>query len=258
MELAERRRRAREAWIAQREAEREARIARHDTRATLRGRARARDSEAAREAILDAGQEVFAQRGFSGARVDDIAEVAGYNKALLFHYFGDKLGLYRAVMSRTKAQIFEQLGRTIERFTLAGDEAPSREALTSFVTESFRWVFDYYVAHPETVRKLAWEAAEGWQTFSSCAPLSADDPWVEHVNTYLRRGQQAGALRPEIDTELLLATVMSLPLIHLVSLPRYAQHFPQYDFDSPEALVRAREQLLTLVLHGTLTLPGEN
>jgi TetR/AcrR family transcriptional regulator len=266
MELAERHRRAREARMAQREAQiaqreqqRETRMAqREEQRAALRGRARTRDAEAAREAFLDAGQEEFAQLGFSGARVDVIAKVAGYNKALLFHYFGDKLGLYRAVMSRMKKQIFEQLGGTIERFALASDEAPSREALTSFVMESFRWVFDYYVAHPEMVQTLAWEAAEGWQTFSSCAPINSDLPLPGHVNAYLRRAQQAGVLRPDIDTEVLLATVISLPLNHLISLPRYAVHFPGYDFDSPEALARAREQLLELVLHGTLTIPEEN
>ena len=45
---------------------------------------RGRDAEAAREAILNAAQEIFARDGFSGARVDDIAHHAGYNKALTF------------------------------------------------------------------------------------------------------------------------------------------------------------------------------
>ena len=46
--------------------------------------ARERDAETAREALLDAAQEIFARDGFSGARVDDIAQRAGYNKALAF------------------------------------------------------------------------------------------------------------------------------------------------------------------------------
>lgn len=40
--------------------------------------------------ILDAAQEVFAEKGFDGARVDEIAKRAGVNKALLYYYFENK------------------------------------------------------------------------------------------------------------------------------------------------------------------------
>ncbi len=42
-------------------------------------RGRAHDAEGARQTILDAAEEVFAEHGFDGARIDAIAEVAGYN-----------------------------------------------------------------------------------------------------------------------------------------------------------------------------------
>jgi TetR/AcrR family transcriptional regulator len=222
-----------------------------------RTHARERDAETTRETILNAGQRVFAQRGFSGARIDDIAEVAGYNKALIFHYFGDKLGLYRAVMSRTKGRIIEQLATAIERFALDGDAPPSREQVASFVAESIRWVYDYLIENRETASIMAWEAAEGWQTFSSCAPLEGENLWTKYVRPFLRRAQEAGVLRRELDPELLIATVMSLPLIHLVSLPRHEVLFPDTDFSSPAALLRAREQLIALALHGALASPEE-
>ena len=61
---------------------------------------RERDAEVARKAILDAAEEIFAEHGFDGARIDAIAAVSGYNKSLIFHYFDDKLGLYTAVLKR--------------------------------------------------------------------------------------------------------------------------------------------------------------
>jgi AcrR family transcriptional regulator len=225
--------------------------------AERRRRARERHADVAREAILNAGQDAFARLGFSGARVDEIAKASGYNKALLFHYFGDKLGLYQAVMGRMKERILEHLGGTIERFALASDETPTREQVVNFVTESFRWVFDYYGAHPQTARILAWEAAEGWQTFTACAPIGRDSPWTIRVRAFLQRAQAAGVLRRQLDPTMLLATVMSLPLIHLVSVPRYEAQFADTDFHSPAALEHAREQMLELVLHGTLTTPEE-
>ena len=68
-------------------------------------RGRVHDAEGARRAILNAAEEVFAEHGFDGARVDAIAAASGYNKSLIFQYFGDKLGLYAAVVRRAERQM---------------------------------------------------------------------------------------------------------------------------------------------------------
>src|SRR5699024_4733323 len=66
-----------------------------DTEAPLK---RARNSAKTKADILVAGRAEFAERGFEGARVDAIATLAGANKRLLYHYFGNKEDLYRAVL----------------------------------------------------------------------------------------------------------------------------------------------------------------
>jgi TetR/AcrR family transcriptional regulator len=57
-----------------------------------------RDPERTRARILDAAFAEFAARGFAGARVDAIARRARSNKRMLYHYFTDKEGLFRAVL----------------------------------------------------------------------------------------------------------------------------------------------------------------
>ena len=59
---------------------------------------RTRNSAKTKASILAAARVEFADRGFEGARVDAIAERAGANKRLLYHYFGNKEDLYRAVL----------------------------------------------------------------------------------------------------------------------------------------------------------------
>ena len=59
-------------------------------------------------------------------------------------------------------------------------------------------------------------------------------------------------MRPELDPRLLFTTLISLPLIHLISLPRFAAMFPDADFTSPAAIAHAREQITDLVLRGIL------
>src|SRR5947208_17097606 len=54
--------------------------------------------------ILQAAMEEFSAKGFAGARVDVIARRAAINKRMLYHYFGDKAGLFREVLRRKMAQ----------------------------------------------------------------------------------------------------------------------------------------------------------
>ena len=212
---------------------------------------RERDAETAREALLDAAQEIFARDGFSGARVDDIAHHAGYNKALIFHYFDDKLGLYRALMLRTKQYIFSRFEEAYQRIFEGDAEHVTAERIAALAAWYLAALFDLTTEHPEAVRILAWEAAEGWQTFSSCAP-PMPAAWSQRVVALLERAQAAGIVRPELDPHLLFSTLVSLPLMHLISLPRFAAMFPETDFTSQGAIAHAREQITGLVLRGIL------
>ena len=49
------------------------------------------------EVIFDAAEEVFIEKGFEGARMQEIAEKAGINKALLHYYYRTKEKLFKAI-----------------------------------------------------------------------------------------------------------------------------------------------------------------
>lgn len=66
-----------------------------------------------RDRILAAALEVFAQRGFDGARVRDIAERAGANLGLLTYYFTDKQQLWRAAVDSAFAELAAEIGTVI-------------------------------------------------------------------------------------------------------------------------------------------------
>ena len=57
-----------------------------------------RDPDATKAKILAAAWHEFAQKGFAGARVDAIATRSGANKRMIYHYYGDKEGLFIAVL----------------------------------------------------------------------------------------------------------------------------------------------------------------
>ena len=78
-------------------------------------RAHRRDPDRTREAILVAAQHEFATKGLSGGRVDEIARRAHANKRMIYHYFGNKEGLYLAALER----VYEELRGTEKTLDLA-------------------------------------------------------------------------------------------------------------------------------------------
>jgi TetR/AcrR family acrAB operon transcriptional repressor len=73
----------------------------------------AEDAAKTRDAILDAGLHVFAERGFAAAQLEDIARRAEVTRGALYHHFTNKADLYLAILEErwdtVMAPIVEQL-----------------------------------------------------------------------------------------------------------------------------------------------------
>jgi AcrR family transcriptional regulator len=69
---------------------------------------RKRDTGSTREALLGAATELFAERGFDGTRVDQIALSAGVNKAMISYHFGGKKRLYNEILAATFNEAHER------------------------------------------------------------------------------------------------------------------------------------------------------
>ena len=215
---------------------------------------RERDAEVARNAILDAAEEIFAENGFDGARIDAIAAASDYNKSLIFHYFDDKLGLYTAVLKR-----IEQRGNDLQAIMLGSwltDEDLTSDAgkLRTFVEIVIRWIFDYMVENPRVLRMLAWEAAEGWKTMKKIASVFNTDD-VEMFRQLLSKAQEAGLIRPGTDPYLMFLMAITTCMSYPIFTPYLEMAFKDEDLSSPEALVRAREMIVDFVVHGLIVDP---
>ena len=81
---------------------------------------RSRGPAATRQALLDAATDLFAERGFDGVSIDDLAARAGVNKALVSYHFGGKRGLYVAALS----SVFAELAARISAAEAEGASAP--------------------------------------------------------------------------------------------------------------------------------------
>ena len=215
-------------------------------------RGRAHDAEGAREAILNAAEAVFAEQGFDGARIDVIAKASGYNSSLLFHYFGDKLGLYIEVVKRADREMTELqvrvLAPLLEDETIASNVHAFKALLEIIVSA----LFDYLIAHPRFMRMLLWEQAEGWQTFSrTVSQFDTED--ADQFEALFRKGRSAGLLRSDFVPLIQLSMALQICLTYLTFIPLYQMVLPPgEDLFSAAALARAREYLVAFVVHGMM------
>lgn len=155
---------------------------------------------------MDAATLVFAEQGFAGARVDEIATRAGVNKALIYAYYGDKKGIYRAVLA---AHLRDFTATEFSETVLA--ERGPRRALEDLVRRYFRML----IQDRPFARLIAWEflshAGEGRELI-----LEGAGPVLELISELVRRGRAAGELRASMDPELFRSAVVSLGIGYTV------------------------------------------
>jgi AcrR family transcriptional regulator len=80
-------------------------LTRVDLMASEAATPRVRDAERTRAEIIDVATREFADQGYAGARVDEIAAKTRTTKRMIYYYFGGKEGLYLAVLERAYRHI---------------------------------------------------------------------------------------------------------------------------------------------------------
>lgn len=205
--------------------------------------------EATRATILQAATELFAEHGFQGTSIHNISQAAGYTKSMIFHYFGDKVGLYSAVVERMAALILPEEEVQIVQALLMDESTPrDLTKLTTLITTVIRGNFEILRAHPQSRRLFLWEAAEEWQT-TKLLLQKLPTGGGNRFEQIIREAQAAGLIRPDLDVGVLFTFVQDSGLFYLAMLPRL-QVLSQADLRSDEALQQARDSLIQLVLNG--------
>jgi TetR/AcrR family transcriptional regulator len=214
---------------------------RKPSRAGSRGR-----PEESRQAILKAALAEFSSQGIAGARTDAIAESAGVNKALLYYYFEDKEGLYRACMEYVFSGLMERV-----RPVLAAPGNSLEKLVRYAVTH-----FDYIAESPSYSRIVQGElmrAGVGKSPHMQYLGEKYFKKFMESLMTVLTDGIRRGEIR-SVDAPNTIVSIMGLTVFYFVSTP-VARAIGRHDPFSPESL-RARR--LALVDHVTAILRPDN
>jgi TetR/AcrR family transcriptional regulator len=199
---------------------------------------RKRDPASTRKKLLVAARREFARHGLAGARVDDIAERAGVNKQLVYHYYGDKDALYLAVLE----WVYEEIRAQERKLNLEG-LAPER-AIKKLIEASF----DHLATHPDFIVLLNDENRGGAGHVKGSRRLEAmHSPLVSMVSTILAEGVKTGVFRRGVNAVQLYISIAGLSYFFFSNTRTLSAIFGK-DFATAASKRARRKHVVDLVM----------
>ena len=182
-----------------------------------------------RDHLLAAAAQVFAERGFHGASLDEVAAVAGFSKGAVYSNFKSKEDLFLALFKANYDREMEAL-----RATLESSEAPPESRLSDFVAlirEEVRWTPDsfallyeefwlYAVRNPtareqlvqlenENVRAIA-EIIEAERVRQGLEALESVERVARIISVLFHGISRLRVLQPQVADDSLVETAIAL------------------------------------------------
>jgi len=160
--------------------------------------ARTRNRERTRGSIVAAARAEFASRGYSGARMEQIAQRADVKKELIYHYF------------RSKEALFEEV-RTSQLADAEADHALPQSPLadrTQDASSLFAWRFNRMLGDLEWIKLLTWEAVQ-----TDVAPPPNEEgrrATIRKSIAAIKAAQKDGLLPADLDARFLQLAMFAL------------------------------------------------
>lgn len=171
------------------------------------GRPRGRDPEAVRNALLKAARTLFSRRSFKAVSVRELAAAAKVNPAMVNYYFGDKQGLYEAMVEGSLGPLLEAL----------------EEGLSSGHPISTQTLFGRYVeilaTNPWLPNLLVREVLYGETGFRDSYVRKFAVRFASGMARSLSEERAQGTIREDLDPQLALLSLISLAVFPFLARP---------------------------------------
>jgi AcrR family transcriptional regulator len=199
---------------------------------------RQRDPERTRAEILEVATREFAERGYAGARVDEIAARMRTTKRMIYYYFGGKERLFIAVLERAYAAI-----RSAEQ-QVDVDHLDPRAALRRVA----ELTFDHHESHPDFIRLVSIENIHRAEHMAKSAAIARlGTPATDLLERILARGRAEGVFRRDVDAVDLHMMISAFCVFRIANRHTFGRLFER-DLTAPALRERYRTMVGDMVV----------
>jgi len=193
------------------------------------------------EKIIEAATEIFLEKGKDGARMQEIAERAGINKALLHYYFRNKKNLHSEVFKKEVQNFFDGL------FSAMSSEKDFEAVLQNFINS----YIDKLAQRPEIIRFIIWEIQQGSGFFADLM----EEIFKEHhflkmpLAEKIEEAISVGRIR-SLDPVQLTFSIIGMCVFPFIASPILEKVFRDTQIYSETFLKKRKEEIFNMVWNG--------
>jgi len=185
------------------------------------------------EKILEAAKEVFMKYGLYGARMQDIADTAGINKALLHYYFRNKEKLFDKIFEGALSRFFEQLD------VFLNSTLPVKERLFIYTGN----IIDFYAEYPQMSMFIIKEIGNHPELFREKV-MAAKKNKTGRLIPVLEEAMKNGEIK-QFDTGMFMINLQSLCTFPYLASPMFKHSMKSYgkDFEKDFSEEKLKERV---------------
>lgn len=198
-----------------------------------------RNPERTRRRLLKAAIKAFAARGYHGVSVDQIVAAARINKRMVYHYFGNKEGIFHAALH----EVYERIE------SVEFDAVESADTPRAKLTRLIECYFEFLEQNPEFTQLLQWENLDKGRHIGARDEVVSKNPFLGRFREIVEDGVRRGEFRRDLDVPQLLIHFIGLCFIYHSN--RFSlSHSLNLDLGDPAVRARGLAQVVRLVFEG--------
>ncbi len=194
-----------------------------------------------KEKIIKAAYRIFAEKGRRGARVSEIASLAGINKAMIYYYFSSKDHLYHEVLKSIFVKMTPKVERIMEKDI---DLRTKFERLVQFY-------FNFFEKNPYMIKLFLREIVDGAKELKDVIDELKEEivPIKEAYSApFLKDLFESGKLR-DLDPLQTWISILGLIFIYFLGKPLMDKLYG-FEFESEKEILRKRKENIIEILFG--------
>lgn len=160
--------------------------------------------------VLDAAKKVFIRKGMAGARMQDIADEAGINKAMLHYYFRNKEKLFEVIFMEAAAKLFPRIN------VIFSSDQPLFEKIESFCDEYITTIIDNPYLPLFVLNEINREPEYFMQKVMSGNTRPQPEKFLQQIEKEIKKGNIK-----RISPLQLLMNLLSLTIFPFVAKPMF-------------------------------------